>query len=681
MADMKHASFTKYQLKRKEEFYSCHFYRGAAHIHGVLWLNFANLEKLSRHDGKLMKVKNPIPDDCPLKGLSNVFSKMKNDQKLEADEINVLTEFIDEFTTVSTHEGTVGEMIVSQVQEVNIHHHTKTCYKKGSFCRFGFPRPPSPYTIISRPVGEMEAEDRKKLFKKQNDVISKVMMVLDTDEDLKKIMEKFDKKSEITVSDHAKGKELRIREACKMAKVDFEDYVQALSLNRVGYKIVMSRDVDELNVNNYNVEWMRNWNANLDIQIAIDFFAIITYITNYISKPDTTTVEIVKNAMKETPATDYKERMRIAANVFLKNRQIGESEAVYRLIPSLTLSMSNVSCQFVSTGVKDERSVRWIKATEEQLQSGVKAVQLDNQEGYFFQQQTMWDKYLRRPDSLEDICFAQFAKCYQSLPMGQTKKLDDADDDLCEPCSDEEDNVNVEEGSKFDFIMRYDKRKGRKMPDTIVLNDPQPGEASMMKKRRKPCALRFHKVQESTDPLRYMLSELMLYKPLRDEVPHDDILALFEETFDDASKIENVKSQVMEFLESVSEARFYAEEAKKELELEQVAENMDAQGQQENDDCQEEGFQDHPEYLSCNPGKFLIQFEISNLSLNYLEISSWRKFLYLSFLMIFLYLFSWRIFLYLSSWRIFLYLSSKRIFLYLSSWRIFLYLSSWRIFF
>ena len=234
--------------------YSFNVSRGAAHIHGVLWLNFVELEKLSTHNGRLVKVNKSNPDDCPLKGLSTIFSKIKNDQKLEADEINVLAKFIDEFSTVSTHEGTVGERIVQQVQEVNIHHHTKTCYKKGSFCRFGFPRPPSPYTIISRPVGEMEAEDRKKLFKKQNDVISKVMTVLDTDEDLKKIMEKFDKDSEMTVSDHANGKELRIREACKMAKVDYEDYVEALSVNRVGYKIVMSRDVDELNVNNYNVE-------------------------------------------------------------------------------------------------------------------------------------------------------------------------------------------------------------------------------------------------------------------------------------------------------------------------------------------------------------------------------------------------------------------------------------------
>ena len=106
----------------------------------------------------------------------------------------------------------------------------------------------------------------------------------------------------------------------------------------------------------------------------------------------------------------------------------------------------------------------------------------------------------------------------------------------------------------------------------------------------------------------YIYLTTIFRKCTRGEVPYDDILALYEERFEDTSKIETVKSQVMEFLESVSEARFYAEEAKKELELEQVAENMDAQGQQDNDDCPEEGFQDHPEYLACNPGKFLIQF-------------------------------------------------------------------------
>ena len=449
----------------------------------------------------------------------------------------------------------------------------------------------------------MDAADRKKLFKKHNDIISKVMSVVESDDDIKEIVTKFDKQSEMNSMEHAKGKEMRIREVCKKAKVEYDDYIQALSLNRAGYQIVMSRNVDELYINNYNVEWMRNWNGNHDIQIAIDFFAVITYLTNYISKPDTATVEIVKNAMKDTPATDYKDRMRIAANVFLKTRQIYESEAVYRLIPSLTLSMSNISCQFVATGSKDDRSVRWIRATEEQLQSGIKFVQLDNQEGYYYQQQTLWDKYLRRPGVLEDISFAQFAKCFKSM-SASSAKTDVEDDDISEPSSDEEDG-HVDDKkvfSKFDYIMRCDGQQGKKLPDTICLLDPQPGEASMMKKRKNPCALRFHKVKEVNDPMRYMLSELMLYRPLREEVPPHDILALYEEKHGETRKIEIVKSQVMEHLESVTEARFYAEEAKKELDLEEVAETMDAQGHQDNEDCNDEGLQDHPEYMVHHPG-------------------------------------------------------------------------------
>ena len=138
------------------------------------------------HNGRL--VKGQHQGHFPLKGLSLIFSKIKKEQKLEEEDITVLTKFIDEFTTVSTHGPTVGEDIASQVQEVNTHHHTKTCFKKGSHCRFGFPRPPAPYTIISTPVGEMDAADRKKLFKKHNDVLTKVMMVVETEEDLDKIM-------------------------------------------------------------------------------------------------------------------------------------------------------------------------------------------------------------------------------------------------------------------------------------------------------------------------------------------------------------------------------------------------------------------------------------------------------------------------------------------------------------
>ena len=62
------------------------------------------------------------------------------------------------------------------------------------------------------------------------------------------------------------------------------------------------------------------------------------------------------------------------ANVFLTHRHMGEAEAVHKLIPSMTLSMSNVTCQFVQTCPKEERSVMWKKATEDQLNEGLKAM-------------------------------------------------------------------------------------------------------------------------------------------------------------------------------------------------------------------------------------------------------------------------------------------------------------------
>ena len=116
--------------------------------------------------------------------------------------------------------------------------------------------------------------------------------------------------------------------------------------------------------------------------------------------------------------------MRTVANVFLTTRQMGEAEAIYRLNPSLLLKNSNIACQWVSLGQKKDRSSRWVKATEEQLLAGVKAVNLEGHEGLFVEQQDMWSKYLRRPDYLEEICFAQFAKMYRSY--SSTNKEDES---------------------------------------------------------------------------------------------------------------------------------------------------------------------------------------------------------------------------------------------------------------
>ena len=67
-------------------------------------------------------------------------------------------------------------------------------------------------------------------------------------------------------------------------------------------------------------------------------------------------MELIKAALARTNTNDLKEKMRTVANVFLTHRQMGEAEAVYRLLPSTNLNKSNVTSQWVSLGVKDERS-------------------------------------------------------------------------------------------------------------------------------------------------------------------------------------------------------------------------------------------------------------------------------------------------------------------------------------
>ena len=50
-------------------------------------------------------------EDRPLRGLKEAFTKIRKNQKLDKDDTEVLRRFIDEFTTVSIHENTVGKKV------------------------------------------------------------------------------------------------------------------------------------------------------------------------------------------------------------------------------------------------------------------------------------------------------------------------------------------------------------------------------------------------------------------------------------------------------------------------------------------------------------------------------------------------------------------------------------------
>ena len=85
-----------------------------------------------------------------------------------------------------------------------------------------------------------------------------------------------------------------------------------------------------------------------------------------------------------------------------------------------------------------------------------------------------------------------------------------------------------------------------------------------MKKRTRPAALRFHKYKKDNDHKRYMLSEIMLYRPLDSEVEDDRIEEFYNEMHGGERRITIVKRQVMENLESVAEARYFVDQMNRE---------------------------------------------------------------------------------------------------------------------
>ena len=70
-----------------------------------------------------------------------------------------------------------------------------------------------------------------------------------------------------------------------------------LRVSSGGYKMIHKRDIAEIFVNNYNKEWIK-WDANMDIQITLDHFAIIAFITDYMMKDDTNSLRFPCRTIK-----------------------------------------------------------------------------------------------------------------------------------------------------------------------------------------------------------------------------------------------------------------------------------------------------------------------------------------------------------------------------------------------
>ena len=163
---------------------------------------------------------------------------------------------------------------------------------------------------------------------------------------MKDSLEEFKEDEYITVS---------VDEILERKNISKSDYYAALCVNARGTVIIKKKALNEIFVNNYNPEWLNALDANMDMQVCLDYYGIITYITNYYTKDESGTMPFLIDALKECTEKQSCEKMRVIANTFLTHRLKGECEALYCIDPNLHLTDSNIKTVWVDSNFSSNR--------------------------------------------------------------------------------------------------------------------------------------------------------------------------------------------------------------------------------------------------------------------------------------------------------------------------------------
>ena len=316
---------------------------------------------------------------------------VKDAPKYDVDDNDKVCAFVDRYIScaIPSEEGKLKEL----VQLLQQHKHSSYC-KRHNSCRFSFPKPPSPNTLIAEPQLDPD------VVKQAQTVLAKVHKVIadgHTDKSLDEIL--------------------------VLASVTLDEYTEALEVSNKGNVVLLKREPSECMVNNYNGPVMLAWQANMDLQYVLNAYACIMYVASYIMKTDRAMGVLLKRVASEARTEELNSQIRKVGSAFLTHREVSAQEAVYRLL-SLPMKQLSRSVVFVDTNPKNERiAVLKDKKTLDQLP--------DDDTNIF--QKSLIDRYQHRPRRLQSMCLAEFAATY----VTNYKHSDDSECDVL-PASDSE---------------------------------------------------------------------------------------------------------------------------------------------------------------------------------------------------------------------------------------------------
>ena len=223
---------------------------------------------------------------------------IENTPTLEKNSEEEIVQFVDQYLTCSADNKETANLVYLQT-----HKHSRTCRKKGKqVCRFGFPLPPLPRTMLLNPLAE-DVEKYKKKYK-----------------ELQKVMKEYKDTVDMTFEEFLEN----------VAKINFVDYIRCIKSSLNAPKVFLKRKPNEMRINLFNGKILLAWKANLDIQIVFEPYGCASYIVGYISKSQRGMSIQLDAAAKEARKgnIDLKKQVRHIGNVFSNCVEVSAQEAV-----------------------------------------------------------------------------------------------------------------------------------------------------------------------------------------------------------------------------------------------------------------------------------------------------------------------------------------------------------------
>ncbi|XP_049319588.1 uncharacterized protein LOC125781000 [Astyanax mexicanus] len=436
---------------------------------------------------------------------------VKDAPQIDRDDDVRVCQFINQYVTCELPSDEDREMhdIVSQVQ-MHSKRHSKTCKKKGTTCRFNFPRPPSNRTFITR----CKTEEHKNDNNDENEKASKSTKTMEVE----------------LASTILKG----VRNALLNTEATFDSVdslFASLDINQEIFEaayqtmtkktsVVLKRKPCDVWVNQYNTDLLKAWNANMDIQFVVDAYSCIVYIISYISKAEREMGLLLSHAQKEASEQgnlDAKQAMRKLGSVFLHNREVSAQESVYRLT-NMKLKQASRKVQFVPTGDTIRMSLP--------LNVIQRKAQCSDDDGDNIWMYSISDRYKNRPKSkeFEEMCLARFASEYRILSKSEHSSSD---------------SIKLLKGSGFAkkrsrteaAVIRYARFSPTKNPEKYYESILELFLPHYLKSQLKPSTFQTYQEFYETGSVKYSDNELVSVK-----LTVDTNMAMFEKESDSIDK-------------------------------------------------------------------------------------------------------------------------------------------------